>query len=176
MKNFFVAILFCFLSAAVMSGVFAQPRTMTLNAARNLTGASEGFRSHAYPDPATKGKPWTIGYGHTGKDVYPGLVITKEQGLQIFIKDLSRFVDYVNKQLDGCPVLQHEFEAYVDQAFNTGNINGLLDYIKAGAKKLIRAKMMNYNHGRVNGKLQVMGGLTKRCKKRVHWHEFGTVS
>ncbi len=165
--------------AAVMPGVFAQPRAMTMNAAKNLTGASEGgCRCIAYPDPATKGKPWTIGFGHTGKDVYPGLVITKEQGLQIFIKDLSKFVNYVNKQLEGYPILQKEFEAYVDQCFNTGyTLKGeLLDMIKAGAKQLIRAKMNGFNHARINGILKEMKGLIIRCYKRTHWHEFGTVN
>lgn len=29
----------------------------------------EGRRTQAYPDPLTKGEPWTIGVGHTGPDV-----------------------------------------------------------------------------------------------------------
>jgi GH24 family phage-related lysozyme (muramidase) len=28
----------------------------------------EGCRLEAYPDPATGAAPWTIGYGHTGKN------------------------------------------------------------------------------------------------------------
>lgn len=35
----------------------------------------EGFSGVAYPDPATGGDPWTIGYGFT-KGVKPGDVIT----------------------------------------------------------------------------------------------------
>jgi lysozyme len=31
----------------------------------DLVKASEGLRLNAYPDPATKAEPWTIGYGHT---------------------------------------------------------------------------------------------------------------
>ncbi|WP_369127544.1 lysozyme, partial [Xenorhabdus bovienii] len=38
----------------------------------------EGLKLKAYPDPATGGIPWTIGYGHT-KDVKPGQVITEQQ-------------------------------------------------------------------------------------------------
>lgn len=30
-----------------------------------LTGAWEGCQTFAYPDPATRGKPWTICYGET---------------------------------------------------------------------------------------------------------------
>jgi lysozyme len=32
----------------------------------------EGLRLNAYPDPATGGDPWTIGYGSTGPNVKPG--------------------------------------------------------------------------------------------------------
>ncbi len=39
----------------------------------------EGCRLNAYPDPASGGAPWTIGYGHTGAGVVPGLTITQEQ-------------------------------------------------------------------------------------------------
>ncbi|MEE4411931.1 lysozyme, partial [Serratia sp. C2(2)] len=35
----------------------------------------EGLSLQAYPDPATGGKPWTIGYGHT-TDVKPGDLIS----------------------------------------------------------------------------------------------------
>ena len=33
----------------------------------------------AYPDPLTKGPPWTIGEGHTGSEVHEGLVWTDAQ-------------------------------------------------------------------------------------------------
>lgn len=39
----------------------------------------EGRRHEAYPDPLTKGVPWTIGVGHTGPEVVQGLVWTDEQ-------------------------------------------------------------------------------------------------
>jgi lysozyme len=44
-----------------------------------LVKEAEGLRLEAYPDPASGGAPWTIGYGHTGPEVRPGHVITKEQ-------------------------------------------------------------------------------------------------
>lgn len=34
----------------------------------------EGYEHEAYPDPLTKSDPWTIGIGHTGKEVHEGLV------------------------------------------------------------------------------------------------------
>jgi lysozyme len=39
----------------------------------------EGCRLQAYPDPATGGDPWTIGYGATGPDIKKGVVWTQEQ-------------------------------------------------------------------------------------------------
>jgi GH24 family phage-related lysozyme (muramidase) len=39
----------------------------------------EGCRLRSYPDPASGGAPWTIGYGHTGAEVMRGLTITQEQ-------------------------------------------------------------------------------------------------
>lgn len=35
----------------------------------------------AYPDPATKAEPWTIGYGTTGPDITPDTRWTHEQAL-----------------------------------------------------------------------------------------------
>lgn len=37
----------------------------------------EGFSTHAYPDPLSGGKPWTVGFGHTGPHVYKGLFVTE---------------------------------------------------------------------------------------------------
>ena len=46
----------------------------------------EGFRSDAYPDPATGSEPWTIGYGFTqlnGEPVHPGDVISESHAERI---------------------------------------------------------------------------------------------
>ncbi|MDE9528303.1 lysozyme, partial [Xenorhabdus bovienii] len=48
----------------------------------------EGLKLKAYPDPATGGIPWTIGYGHT-KDVKPGQVITEQQAEAFLHDDLQ---------------------------------------------------------------------------------------
>ena len=49
----------------------------------------EGCRLSAYPDPASGGAPWTIGYGHTGPDVVPGLTITQQQADALLQKDVA---------------------------------------------------------------------------------------
>ncbi len=54
--------------------------------------ADEGLRLAAYPDPATGAAPWTIGYGHTGPEVHPGLTWTEEQATSALHADVERAV------------------------------------------------------------------------------------
>ncbi len=76
----------------------------------------------AYPDPGSKtGDPWTIGWGHTGPDVYKGLVWTQTQADAAFIKDIGRFEIDVNTLLGWRVVPQNHFDALVDFAYNVGS-------------------------------------------------------
>ena len=84
-----------------------------------LTERFEGCRLEAYPDPATGGAPWTIGYGHTGADVFPSLLITQEEAEKLLLQDVQKAVDHVNSKLK-IEVTQGEFDALVDFAFNCG--------------------------------------------------------
>jgi lysozyme len=81
----------------------------------------EGCVLHAYPDPATGGDPWTIGYGHTGPDVHPGLVITQTDAQALLEKDLDKFADGVSDLLiDGARTNDNQYSACVSLAFNVG--------------------------------------------------------
>lgn len=51
----------------------------SIDIARSLIHKWEGCRLTAYPDPATGGDPWTIGYGATGPDITEGTVWTQQQ-------------------------------------------------------------------------------------------------
>lgn len=53
----------------------------------------EGLRLTAYPDPLSGGDPWTIGYGHTGPEVRPGLVWTEAQAELALVADIDRHND-----------------------------------------------------------------------------------
>jgi len=53
---------------------------------------AEGLRLEAYPDPVTGGAPWTIGYGHTGPEVHPGLTWTGSQATDALHVDVGRAV------------------------------------------------------------------------------------
>lgn len=80
----------------------------------------EACRLTAYPDPATGGAPWTIGYGDTGPDVVPGLVITQQDADNRFAKRLANeFEPGVLQALLRAP-RQCEFDAMVCLAYNVG--------------------------------------------------------
>lgn len=55
----------------------------------------EGLRLAAYPDPATGGEPWTIGYGRA-HGVQPGDTITREQAEEFLQADLADCDDAIN--------------------------------------------------------------------------------
>jgi GH24 family phage-related lysozyme (muramidase) len=86
----------------------------------------EGLRLKAYPDPATGGEPWTIGYGHTSAaglpKVYRGMVITKERAREILANDLVKFENAVENCLEVNPT-QNQFDAMVSLCFNIGPAN-----------------------------------------------------
>jgi lysozyme len=74
----------------------------------------------AYPDPATGGAPWTIGWGDTGPDVVPGLVITQAEADARFARRLWReFEPGVLSSLKRTPT-QAQFDAMVCLAYNIG--------------------------------------------------------
>ena len=90
-------------------------------AGRELIERNEGLRLEAYPDPATGGDPWTIGYGDTGPDVVPGLVITAEEASRRLEDRLrNEFGRVVNEETNDVPTTQGQFDAMVSLAYNIG--------------------------------------------------------
>jgi lysozyme len=81
-----------------------------------LTEGFEGCRLEAYQD--VRGV-WTIGYGHTGADVYAGKVITQTEAEQLLSMDVHTAEACVNLRVK-VPITQDEFDALVDFAFNVG--------------------------------------------------------
>lgn len=81
----------------------------------------ESLSVTAYPDPATGGEPWTIGYGHTG-GVKRGDVITEAYASELLLDDLSRFERSVSR-LAKVKLTQGQFDALVSFAFNVGDGN-----------------------------------------------------
>ena len=77
----------------------------------------EGLRLKAYRDPVGV---WTIGYGHTGPDVYEGLVWSQAQADKALRDRLQReFVPGVLAAIKR-NLTQGELDAMVDLAYNVG--------------------------------------------------------
>lgn len=93
--------------------------TYSRETCEHLTEQFEGCKLTAYQD--VKGV-WTIGYGHTGTDVRPGLVITQGTAEDLLLHDVQSAEFHVN-HLVNVPLTQHEFDALVDFTFNVGSGN-----------------------------------------------------
>lgn len=127
----------------------------------HLTENFEGLRLIAYPDPATNGDPWTIGYGHTGAEVHKGMTITQEQAEELLMQDVKKAAATVNAKVT-TDITQEEFDALVDFVFNVGagnfNASTLLKKVNSGdiqgaANEFLKWDMAAGKH---------MAGLLKR--------------
>lgn len=76
----------------------------------------------AYPDPATGGHPWTIGWGATGKGIGPGTVWTQAECDARLERDLTRYAAEVDAAIGNAPTTQAQFDAMVSFHYNTGAI------------------------------------------------------
>ena len=135
----------------------------------NLTKQSESCRLTAYPDPATGGAPWTIGWGNThpvdGVPIHPGMTITQDVADRLLSEGLDRCGDNVWGMLSDTAsqsITQHQFDALVDFAYNVGETNlrhsTLLRDINSGNSVAATAEFPRWNHA--NG--HVERGLTVR--------------
>lgn len=114
----------------------------------------------AYPDPATHGDPWTIGYGHTGPDVKPGRIISQDEAVDLLIADLATAEDFVSHATTQCT--DNQFAALVSFAFNCGRRNlqtsTLLKLHNMAHYQSAALEFGKWTHG--NG--HVMPGLVRR--------------
>ena len=76
----------------------------------------------AYPDPATGGAPWTIGWGATGPDIGPETVWTQDRCDARLKRDLNEYSAEVCEALGSASCNQHQFDALVSFHYNTGAI------------------------------------------------------
>lgn len=119
----------------------------------------------AYVDPVGV---LTIGWGHTN-DHLPkftsSTVWTQAQCDAALAGDMKTFEDHVNR-LAKVDLAQHEFDALVSWAFNTGGpaTASLWDALNAGNKAAIPGKLAQWDKGTVNGVKVALAGLTRRRK------------
>ena len=76
----------------------------------------EGLRLQAYRCPAGK---LTIGYGHTGEDVKPGMTVNKEMAEWLLKEDLMVRERAINK-LVKITLTQNQFDALISFVYNVG--------------------------------------------------------
>ena len=125
----------------------------------------EGLRLAAYPDPGSKGEPYTIGYGHTSASgapkVWPNMVITKDEAETILRLDLLKFEVAVNNAVT-TPITQNQFDALVSFAYNcgVGNLQTSTLLKRVNARKFDEAATEFSKWTRSCGR--VMPGLLKR--------------
>ena len=132
----------------------------------------EGCRLRAYPDPASGGAPWTIGYGHTGPQVKPGLVISQQQADAWFRSDVTRFELAVDRCLAAhCQLTPQQRDALVSFCFNVGagafTASTLARRLKAGegAATVLAEELPRWVHG-PNG--PITGLVRRRQAELLH--------
>jgi lysozyme len=127
-----------------------------------LIEEAEGCRLEAYPDPGTGGAPWTIGVGHTGSEVHPGLTITREQADAQLRQDLAKFERGVAALVAGHATTQGQFDALVSFAFNLGlgalGGSSLLRLHKGGSFAAAATEFGKWSHSAG----RVLPGLVRR--------------
>lgn len=132
----------------------------------NLIKSFEGLQLKAYPDPGSKGEPYTIGWGTT---VYNGVQkvklgdeINESQAEAYLLYDVNQFSKLVSRLLTK-PLSDNQFGALTSFAYNVGIPN---------LKSSTLLKKVNNNPGDYSIKDEflkwnkaagkVLSGLTKR--------------
>lgn len=133
------------------------------------TAVHEGYRDEAYPDPASGGAPWTIGFGET-KGVRKGDRTTPLRALQQLDKSLAEYGAGVSRCIT-VPLSQGEFDASVDLAYNIGVAafcrSSIVERFNAGDYLGGCMAFLLYTKARVNGKLVELRGLVTRRKANL---------
>jgi len=105
----------------------------------------------------------TIGYGHTGRGVTIGLIITRGEAQGLLESDLVRFEKYV-EELVTVTVTDNQFAVLVSFAYNLGpgvlRRSSLLKCLNAGDSRRAAGEFLKFDS--VHGKK--LPGLTRRRK------------
>jgi lysozyme len=103
----------------------------------------------------------TIGVGHTGPDVRPGMTITPEQSTSLLYLDLASFEKVVEGSVT-VPLNDNQFAALVSFAFNVGAANfkssTLVKKLNAGNFAAVPAELAKWT----KSKGKTMQGLVNR--------------
>jgi lysozyme len=128
--------------------------------AEDLIKGFENCRLVAYLDTVANPPIWTIGWGHTGKDVYEGLVWTQAQADEALEHDIiaaDALLSVYSPGLTGGPL-----EAITDFVFNIGighyRTSSLCQLVNANAWPQAKTELLKWDHS--NG--TVVAGLLRR--------------
>ncbi len=121
----------------------------------------EGHSLKAYPDPATKGDPYTISYGLTGPWVVKGLEITQDESNSKFMEYIRDFSNKLDSLLR-VTLTKNQYMAVLSLMWNIGpsKLAGstLLRVLNQGDYNTAANEFLKWD--KAAGK--VMAGLTKR--------------
>lgn len=132
----------------------------------------EGLRTTAYK-PLKKESGWTIGYGHHGPDVKPGMVCTEQWAYEQLKRDLRQVEHQLISALNAyeIEVTQGQFDALCSLLFNlSGGIRRLIKFklwakLKAGDVRGAANEFLGINKA---GGVEVKGlTLRRRAEARL---------
>ena len=132
----------------------------------------ERLRTTAYKPLKTE-KGWTIGYGHHGPDVKPGMVCTEQWAYEQLLRDLRQVEYQLISALnaDEIEVTQGQFDALCSLLFNlSGGIRSLVKFklwakLKAGDADGAAHEFLDINKA---GGVEVRGlTLRRRAEARL---------
>jgi lysozyme len=140
----------------------------TKSIAEDLIKNFEGKKLKAYKDSVGI---WTIGFGSIynideNRPVKQGDVISEETALRWLRYEIAqKQIDI--KKLIKVPVTQNQLDSITSLVFNIGTNSfkksTLLKLLNAGTdKKTVADQFLRWNKGTIDGKLQVIPGLTNR--------------
>ena len=116
---------------------------------------------------------WTIGYGHTGKEVVRGKVVNVAEAEALFDADIALVERQLAALLKGAPPLtQRQFDALISFVFNLGigtlSKSTLWRKVKANpADPTIPAEFRRW----VNAAGKKLNGLVKRRETEARWYQ-----
>lgn len=124
----------------------------------------EGFSSQAYKCPAGI---WTVGWGHTGRDINKDTILTREEAELMLKKDVANLQEQILFLLDDKPTT-NELDALTSLCYNVGlgafKKSRLLKRINLKENgELIAKEWIEFN--KVNGK--VVKGLLRRRAEEI---------
>ena len=124
----------------------------------------EGFSSQAYRCPAGV---WTVGWGHTGRDINKDTILTREEAELMLKKDVANLQEQILFLLDDKPTT-NELDALTSLVYNVGlgafKKSRLLKRINLKENgELISKEWIEFN--KVNGK--VVKGLLRRRAEEI---------